>query len=168
MEAKRAQQEANTFPVRKMAENDLSTVLRIETASFPIAPWKYGASFLRGNQGLSYVVEGAEGQVVGYLVLKYSHSTSPVEAVIIKMATDPVHRGRGVGTFMLTWVKRVAARERARRVFLRVRQSNDNARRLYEREGFTELRAVHGYYAGGATPDERTAIEMEFDLVVEQ
>ena len=149
------------FRMRKMAEKDVPTVLRIESLSFPIAPWKSSTSFLKGNQGMSSVVEDGEGQVVGYLVLKSSRRTSAVEVTIIKMATDPIHRGRGVGTFALTWAKQFAAREKAQRLFLRVRKSNAAARGLYEREGFAEVRAVPEHYARGATVEERTAIEMK-------
>lgn len=148
------------FRIRKMTKHDMQTVMHIEAESFPIAPWRNEASFLKGKQGQSYVVTDGEGSVVGYVVLKLSDRKPAAEVVIVKMAADPAKRRRGIGRFVLEWVSKYAARESAGCIFLRVRKANDPARTLYEQQGFKAERTVSEYYASGRRADERAAVEM--------
>jgi ribosomal protein S18 acetylase RimI-like enzyme len=67
------------------------------------------------------------------------------ELRVIDIALLPEHRGRGIGTALMTWVTAIADRE-ARSVTLHVEPWNP-ARRLYERLGFASegLRGIYEF-----------------------
>jgi len=123
---------------------DLETILEIELASF-VNPWTremYLAEL--ENHGVSFcsVVRDSSQQVVGYCsfwrVLDELH--------INNLAVAPSQRGRGAGTALLHEVLREGARLGARRATLEVRRSNEAARRLYERLGFSVAGVRQAYY----------------------
>jgi len=123
---------------------DLEAVLRIEQASF-VNPWTremYLAEL--DNRGIfyCYVARNESKQIVGYCsfwrVLDELH--------INNLAVAPEYRGAGVGTALLTEVVRQGAELGAHRATLEVRLSNQAARRLYERLGFTVAGVRQAYY----------------------
>jgi len=68
------------------------------------------------------------------------------ELHINNLAVLPAFRRAGVATALLTYVLAEGSRLGARRATLEVRRSNEAARRLYERFGFTVAGVRHGYY----------------------
>lgn len=123
---------------------DLETILEIELASF-VNPWTremYLAELENHGVSFCYVVRDSSQQVVGYCsfwrVLDELH--------INNLAVAPSQRGRGAGTTLLHEVLREGARLGARRATLEVRRSNEAARRLYERLGFSVAGVRQAYY----------------------
>jgi len=96
------------------------------------------------NRGVSYclVARNNSQEVVGFCsfwrVLDELH--------INNLAVAPPSRGVGVGTALLRAVLSQGARLGARRATLEVRRSNDAARRLYERLGFSVAGVRRAYY----------------------
>ena len=124
--------------------SDLDTVLEIERASF-VNPWTremYLAELENKGVSYCYVVRNESDDLVGFCsfwrVLDELH--------INNLAVMPVHRGAGAGTTLLREVLREGARMGARRATLEVRRSNEAARRLYERLGFSVAGVRRGYY----------------------
>jgi [ribosomal protein S18]-alanine N-acetyltransferase len=123
---------------------DLETILEIELASF-VNPWTremYLAELENHGVSFCYVVRDSSQQVVGYCsfwrVLDELH--------INNLAVAPSQRGRGAGTTLLHEVLREGTRLGARRATLEVRRSNEAARRLYERLGFSVAGVRQAYY----------------------
>jgi [ribosomal protein S18]-alanine N-acetyltransferase len=125
--------------------DDLDAVLAIEEASFT-NPWTremYLAEL--DNRGVSYcfLARTTDGHVIGFCsfwrVLDELH--------INNLAVLPTLRGRGVGTALLDRVLEEGRALGARRATLEVRRSNEAARRLYERLGFTVAGVRRGYYS---------------------
>jgi len=123
---------------------DLDTILEIEVESF-VNPWTremYLADLENHGVSFCYVVRDASQRVIGYCsfwrVLDELH--------INNVAVAPAHRGRGAGTALIREVLSEGARMGARRATLEVRRSNEAARRLYERLGFTVTGIRRGYY----------------------
>lgn len=123
---------------------DLDAVLGIEHASFT-NPWTremYLAEL--DNRGVSYcfVIRNGDGVVIGFCsfwrVLDELH--------INNLAVAPAQRSRGAGTALLQHVLDEGRRLGARRATLEVRRSNEPARRLYERLGFTVAGVRRAYY----------------------
>ena len=121
----------------------MDAVLAIEAASFS-NPWTREMYLSEiENRGVSYCYLARVGdKVVGFCsfwrVLEELH--------INNLAVAPDHRGAGAGSALLTAVLREGARLGARRATLEVRRSNEAARRLYERMGFTVAGVRRGYY----------------------
>lgn len=123
---------------------DLDTILEIELESF-VNPWTremYLADLENHGVSFCYLVRDASQRVVGYCsfwrVLDELH--------VNNVAVAPAYRGRGAGTALMREVLREGARMGARRATLEVRRSNESARRLYERLGFTVTGIRRGYY----------------------
>ncbi len=128
-----------------VSQDDLDQILAIEQASFT-NPWtrEMYLSELE-NRGVSfcYVIRDSSGTIIGFCsfwrVLDEMH--------INNLAVTPSHRGTGVGTALMLEVLRQGARLGARRATLEVRRSNEEARKLYERLGFTVAGVRRGYYS---------------------
>jgi [ribosomal protein S18]-alanine N-acetyltransferase len=62
------------------------------------------------------------------------------------VAVSAAARRRGVGELLVAEIIRRAAGRRVRELFLEVRPSNEKARRLYDRFGFTPVGRRRNYY----------------------
>jgi ribosomal-protein-alanine N-acetyltransferase len=125
--------------------SDLDAVLAIEEASFT-NPWTremYLAEL--ENQGVSYcyLARNPEREVVGFC--SFWHVVD--ELHINNLAVLPQHRRGGAATALLQHVFREGARLGAVRATLEVRRSNEPARVLYERFGFSVAGTRRAYYS---------------------
>jgi len=124
--------------------SDLDDVLAIEDASFT-NPWTremYLAEFENEGVAYCYLARNADRQVVGFC----SFWRVVDELHINNLAVLPQHRRAGVATALLRHVFREGARLGAVRATLEVRRSNDPARNLYERFGFSTAGTRRAYY----------------------
>lgn len=124
---------------------ELDEILAIEQASFT-NPWtrEMYLAELR-NKGVSFFYlarDGALRVVVGFcsfwLVLDELH--------INNLAVLPDRRRQGAASALLERVLQEGKRLGARRATLEVRRSNDPARQLYARFGFSAAGVRRGYY----------------------
>jgi [ribosomal protein S18]-alanine N-acetyltransferase len=129
--------------------HDIDDILRIESASFT-HPWTrdmYLSELEHGNIAFFYIARTAVGEAIAFcsfwVVLDELH--------INNLAVLPEHRRAGVASALLVRVLADAEIRGAYRATLEVRTSNDAARRLYERLGFTVTAVRRGYYT---QPDE--------------
>src|SRR5262245_2684700 len=127
-----------------IAPSQIDDVLAVEEVSFT-NPWtrEMYLSELE-NRGVSFcfLARHEAGRVVGFCsfwrVLDELH--------INNLAVLPEHRRAGVASALLTHVLGEGRRMGIRRATLEVRRSNDPARFLYERFGFSVAGVRHGYY----------------------
>jgi ribosomal-protein-alanine N-acetyltransferase len=135
----------NIWTIESLASaKDLDDVLAIEEASFT-NPWTRDMYLAElENEGVSYcyLARDADGQVVGFC----SFWRVVDELHINNLAVLPQHRRAGVATALLGYVFREGARLGAVRATLEVRRSNDPARLLYERFGFSVAGTRRSYY----------------------
>jgi ribosomal-protein-alanine N-acetyltransferase len=130
-------------PVR--SSDEIDEVLSIEEASFT-NPWTremYLAELANTGVSFVYLARDAGGRPVGFCsfwrVLDELH--------INNLAVLPEHRGTGIGSALLTRALAEGAALGAKRATLEVRRSNEAARRLYERFGFSVAGVRHSYYS---------------------
>ena len=69
------------------------------------------------------------------------------EAELLNIAVLPDEQGKGVGKRLLGCMLENAGKRNAYRMLLEVRKSNETARSLYEKNGFTVLGERKGYYS---------------------
>jgi [ribosomal protein S18]-alanine N-acetyltransferase len=123
---------------------DLDAVLEIESASFfnPTTREWYESELQRPDVCFVYVVRTPSHKVAGFCAF-----WKVVDQIHINnLAIRPELRGRGLGAFMLSRVLDEASTLGAPHATLEVRRSNEAARRLYERAGFTLAAVRSGYY----------------------
>lgn len=133
--------------IRPATRADLLEVFRIEQRSFP-SPWPY-AAFEAFLEEPGFLVACRGEVVVGYVVADVVPNHGRDLGHVKDLAVHPDHRGRGVGSALLSRALRILADRSVASVKLEVRESNDPAQGLYRRFGFEPLRRVSGYYDDG-------------------
>jgi len=124
-----------------MAEEDLDSVLAIESLSFS-SPWSRGSfeAELLKPFGVPLVCTTG-GEIAGYIVAWRIED----ELHIANLAVHPARRRKGIADSLLRRV--LEAESDARWIGLEVRASNAPARALYRKFGFREAGIRKGYYA---------------------
>lgn len=147
--------------VREAERADLLAVFHIEQESFP-QPWPFSAfeqfldepGFLvaqlpEEESGRDPATVGDDGRVVGFVVADTVPNHGEPLGHVKDVAVASECRGEGVGTRLLQRALTVLASTGVSRVKLEVRESNDTARSLYERFGFSHHHTVPRYYDNG-------------------
>lgn len=127
--------------IRILGAGDLSGVAEIERLCF-FEPWSEKSLELLlkdGNFGVAAIEDGRVAAYVGVISV-------PPEGEITNVATHPDFRRRGIAADVLDFLKREAHKRGIDSLFLEVRRSNDAARSLYEKAGFTVIGERKGFY----------------------
>lgn len=146
--------------IRPGNEADIPALVALEQGfppqdRFPVRTWR---RLLRGN-ARAYVAVSDE-EIIGAAV--YLFRAGSTVARLYSLSVSPAHRGRGIGTALLSAGERDARSAGCDRIRLEVRQSNVTAIRLYEHHGFRVLALSQSYY-----PDGETAVRMEKPILPE-
>ena len=127
------------------SEADIEAIIAVEHASFT-NPWTremYVAELENRGVSFFFVARDDRRHIVGFCafwrVLDELH--------INNLAVLPEARRGGVASALLRRVLAEGAKLGARRATLEVRRSNEIARRLYERFGFSVAGVRRGYYS---------------------
>ncbi len=127
---------------RAMTVNDLDTVLAIEAASYSFA-WSRGnfIDSLAAGHRCELRLDPA-GRCLGYCVAMHGYE----EMHLLNITVAPAHRRQGHARAMLLRLADDARARGDRKLWLEVRQSNVDARHLYEALGFEAVGLRRGYY----------------------
>ncbi len=100
-----------------------------------------GTLAMSGTRSELVVVDGAPA---GFTLLRFAAD----DCELLLIAVDPSRFGQGIGKELLQRSVEHAKQLGAQHMFLEVRSSNNPARRLYERSGFTCIGQRKDYYVG--------------------
>jgi len=117
--------------MRRLRRIDRAAVLNIEADSFQVSTLEYQFQDYFEDDHYGYVVERNK-QVLAYML--YERKDDHV--YLSEIAVAPIARGRGIGTFLLTWLKRRLKLHRLKRIELDVNNGNEKAIALYKSLGF--------------------------------
>ena len=135
----------SSWVIEPLTHADIDDVVALEETAFT-SPWTrsmYVAEL--DNPGVSYcfLARDAERRAVGFCsfwrVLDELH--------INNLAVRPEWRRHGIGSMLLDFVLEKGVELGARRATLEVRRSNEQARLLYERFGFSVAGVRTAYYS---------------------
>ncbi len=128
---------------RPMLAADLDQVAAIEQVSLP-SPWskELFEAELKRDQARYFVAEEGD-KIAGYM----GYWEAPQEAHIINLAVAPDFRKRGLGLEMMEYCLEFARKKGAALATLEVRESNEAAKRLYEKCGFIIVAIRKKYYS---------------------
>lgn len=130
--------------IRKMTNEDVPAVHRIEVAVFP-TPWTLDSFYyeMNENQFAHYLVAEQEGEIVGFcglwLVIDAAQITNV--AIVEKM------RGQKLGEALMREAIRISKETSMDVMTLEVRVSNVIAQNLYRKLGFQDGSIRKGYYS---------------------
>ncbi len=133
--------------IRPATSADLPAVIALERATPTAAHWSpadYQCVFSSGG-GPSRIalVAGESGEVRGFLVARRVDAEWEIENVAVAAAWQH----RGLGSQLVGALLQLAREAGADRLFLEVRESNQLARRLYERWAFVQAGRRKSYYS---------------------
>lgn len=142
-----------------MQVSHLPQVLTIERRGYEF-PWSEGIfrDCLRAGYS-GWVICEDQDFVLAYCLM----SLAVDEAHVLNLCVDPSGQRRGLGTFLLRHMIRLARAANAVIVLLEVRKSNRGAIKLYESEGFQRLGLRKAYYPGREGRED--ALVLGYDLL---
>lgn len=136
---------AKPYTLRAGRPHDAATMAVID-AAVSLSPWSERrlaqACLDDGVTGWRVRVIDDAGEVLGFLV----YACVMDEATLYQIAVRAESQGRGVGQTLLNFALQEMRREGASRCLLDVRESNQVARRLYQRSGFCTDGVRKHYY----------------------
>jgi len=136
--------EQDRIDFRFMTLEDVDAVGELESLSFT-TPWPADAfvNELTINKHANYVVAVDDHKVVAYcgmwVILDEAHITN--------IAVHPDYRGKKIGERLMRQMMGLAVMLGGERMTLEVRPSNQTARNLYAKLGFTEQGRRKNYYS---------------------
>jgi ribosomal protein S18 acetylase RimI-like enzyme len=92
----------------------------------------------------SVVVARRESHIAAFAIMHFGD----VVAHLNLLAVAPEHRRQGLGRQLMDWLTVTAIEAGIFHINLELRMHNEEARRFYERLGFSELGVVRDYYQG--------------------
>ena len=140
------EEEARQVRLRGMRRTDMPRILALEEELFPEEAWTpemFAAELAQPASRRLYLVAEEGNTLIGYAGMMF---TGGPQADVVNLAVAPSRWSRGTGTALLTALVDEAARRGCTEVLLEVREDNPRARRLYLREGFTEIGIRREYY----------------------
>lgn len=127
-----------------MQESDIDAVARLEKATFSDA-WTEKGIYDTWKQSQAFVVVAEENNnIVGYCIIYYVLD----EGEIARIAVDSTLRKQGVGRQILDHVVEICNTKEITTLLLDVRESNETARRFYQKYGFLEDGIRKNFYEG--------------------
>jgi ribosomal-protein-alanine N-acetyltransferase len=137
---------AKGFLTRAAREEDVPVVAALEAEVFP-DPWPAHLYMQEVGQPLRYqrVVYTEDGFLAAYLFACWQVD----ELHVLKVATHPLHEGKGLATTLMAEAKVEAERGGARGLVLEVRPSNRRALHLYRHLEYVVVGRRPRYYADG-------------------
>ena len=137
--------------VRTATREDLKYIESLEGLSFS-EPWSYESLLAHLDSPLSLMMVAEEdGERLGYVY----GAVIPPESELYRIAVDRFARRRGAGLKLLEKFLQESMEKGGKTTYLEVRESNEAARRLYERAGFALVGIRKNYYR---SPLENAAV----------
>lgn len=128
--------------IGKMTENDLDEVVEIEKATFA-DPWpKKAFKYDLSSDYSMPITAKIDNSVVGYASIYFVID----EMQIGNIAVEPGFQHRGIGAKIMQFIIEEAKRLKINHIYLEVRQSNENAQKLYLKFGFVVSGRRRLYY----------------------
>jgi ribosomal-protein-alanine acetyltransferase len=148
-----------SYQIRIASEADLENIMLIEKACFGNDAWSKSnmkSELLAPHT--TYVVAEESDSLIGYAGL--SKLASSTNSDIQTIAVSESHRGLGVGRELMESLLDFAREQKAKGVFLEVREDKPTPQMLYLSLGFNAIDRRENYYQ----PDGVAAIVMRLDL----
>lgn len=130
-----------TYHISPIQEKDFEQLFDIEQAAH-LVPWSMGT--LKNNMGERYLNLKIEcnDQIVGFAICQ----TVLDEATLFNIAIHPNYQGQKLGFTLLNALIEQLRNKGILTLWLEVRESNQNAIRLYEKLNFNEVDIRKNYY----------------------
>jgi ribosomal-protein-alanine N-acetyltransferase len=131
----------SVIEIREMHLEDVQHVILIEREIF-LFPWSIGNFSDAVKAGYVCRVLAKENSIVGYGIMMMS----PEEAHILTLGVGVDWQKQGLGRMIIGYLSDYARSNNAKSILLDVRESNENAIKLYKKIGFEHIAIRKDYY----------------------
>ena len=139
-----------TVKIEPASIRDLDVLAKIERESFTVEAYtRWQLAFLLLSPGTIGFVARKDAETVGFIIGMKEKSGRETVGHIITIDVSPKHRRTGVGLQILDRLEQEFLAQGVTTVYLEVRVDNQAARRLYAKEGYSELEPLENYYDKG-------------------
>jgi ribosomal-protein-alanine N-acetyltransferase len=142
--------------IRSAVLNDVPALLAIEQEAASAAHWTREQYAGLVESGIVLLAEEA-GNISGFVCAKAVAGDWEIENMVVAKQG----RRRGIGSGLLDELLRRVRNQAGAAVWLEVRESNQPARRLYEKHGFRETGCRRRYY--GDPVEDAVVYDFRFD-----
>ena len=135
------------FSLRPMKEKDLNVIMYLENTCF-VSPWALkDLKYELNDNPVSnlWVIESETTGIVGFVDYWITFDS----ATICQICVNPLFRRKGLGSMMIDELVSDCKANRVRNITLEVRENNDAAIKLYEKNGFKKSLVKEAYYTNG-------------------
>jgi ribosomal-protein-alanine N-acetyltransferase len=138
--------------IRAASPEDIPAILDLERESAPAAHWPeptYRRIFEQDTPHcLAFVIQSAAtgGTLDGFIIGRISAEECELENIVVRRK----NQSRGLGSALINSLAAAARQQKAKSIFLEVRESNTAARGLYEKCGFRLTGRRKAYYTNPA------------------
>ncbi len=144
------------YEVRRCDRDDIDGIIRINSKTLPEHYTDYFYFEILSEFPETFLVAEIAGEVVGYVMCRVEYGFSHLRKLglarkghVISIAVLEEHRGKGVGTTLMTTAQEEMVKKAASECYLEVRVSNLEAKALYERLGYRVTTRLEAYYKDG-------------------
>ena len=135
------------FSLRPMKEKDLNVIMYLENTCF-VSPWALkDLKYELNDNPVSnlWVIESETTGIVGFVDYWITFDS----ATICQICVNPLFRRKGLGSMMIDELVSDCKANRVRNITLEVRENNDAAIKLYEKNRFKKSLVKEAYYTNG-------------------
>jgi ribosomal-protein-alanine N-acetyltransferase len=144
------------YAVRRCEREDMGAVMGINAKTLPEHYSDYFYYEVHSEFPETFLVAELEGEVVGYIMCRMEYGFSHLKRLglarkghVISIAVLEEHRGKGIGTALITMAQGEMVKRSASECYLEVRVSNAGAVSLYEKLGYKTATRLEAYYKDG-------------------
>ncbi len=144
------------YEIRRCDRDDIEQVMKINEKTLPEHYSDYFYYEILSEFPETFLVAELAGEVVGYVMCRIEYGFSHLKRLglarkghVISIAVLDEHRGKGIGTSLMTSVHGEIAKKGGTECYLEVRVSNQGAARLYEKLGYRQTGRLEAYYKDG-------------------
>ena len=136
--------------VERASFKDLKNLCKIEKECFSHEAFSREqiAYFLEASNAISRVAK-VDGEIAGFIIGLIKHWGGLRIGHIYTVDVAPNYRRMGIGLRLLEKIEKIFLEKGVETCFLEVRTNNIAARKLYQKQGYTELGKLNNYYAEG-------------------
>jgi len=144
------------YSIRHCTGEDIPAIIAINMKTLPEHYSDYFYFEILSEFPETFLVAELGDEVVGYIMCRIEYGFSHLKRFglarkghIVSVAVVEQHRGRGIGTKLVTSAQEEMAKKSCRECYLEVRVSNLQAIELYEVLNYKRVNRLEGYYRDG-------------------
>jgi ribosomal-protein-alanine N-acetyltransferase len=144
------------YQIRRCDREDIPAVIDINMKTLPEHYSDYFYYEILAEFPETFLVAELGGDLVGYIMCRIEYGFSHLKRLglarkghIVSVAVKEEHRGKGIGSRLVTTSHEEVVKKGATECYLEVRVSNSDAIGLYEKLGYRATGRLEAYYKDG-------------------